>query len=188
MTKPWEATGGRGSTVRVFLAFTPPPAVRTGLMRWQAAARRAGVPGRYPKEAEWHLTLLFLGERSPQDLSDIGDTVSRHWPEYRPATCRFSRWLVLPHQRAPRVLAVTTPESSGTLDTLYRALNRDLGEDARPFRPHITLVRVNGPVPDLPLSAPVSWVPDRLTLYRSVLTPAGPQYRPLRTWLTTSSP
>ena len=82
-----------------------------------------------------------------------------------------------PNAVRPRVIWVGV-EPTSKLHAVHSRLHSHLrlAPERRDFHPHITLSRIkqiNGP-PVLPKPSRVSWTVDRVTLYKSELTPSGP--------------
>ena len=124
-------------TARLFLALSPPPAVRAALAahvqawRWPAEARR------YAPE-DWHLTLHFLGAVPRERIEALCAGLA---VPVVPFTLRLGLPL-----RWPQGLAVLLPDESPPLLRLHEQLGQavralGLSTDVRPYRPHVTLAR-----------------------------------------------
>ncbi len=165
--------------MRLFVAAELPDAVVRALARW--APRDDGLRAVAP--ASLHLTLAFLGERSPEQAEAAVGVVRAVAAPVAGLTLGAGRWLP---RRRPRVLAVEVVDSSGALGALQAAVVAGLGEavgfapERRTFLPHVTVARVRrggradaavGPAPEV---APFSVT--ALTLMRSHLSssPRGP--------------
>jgi RNA 2',3'-cyclic 3'-phosphodiesterase len=171
--------------LRLFFALWPDDPVRDALAR-SAAPLLEVCRGRRVAKRNYHLTLAFLGGVAAARLDEIRAAASTvrsapfsltmdchgHWPGPRVA------WLGC--RRPP-------PEADGLAQVLWRALE-PLGfrPDARPFRPHLTVLRVcrscdwAGPV------VPVDWPVREFVLVRSETLPAGPQYEVVDRWALTN--
>jgi RNA 2',3'-cyclic 3'-phosphodiesterase len=179
--------------VRLFVALDLPGAVRDGLGSW--GARELADPALRPVPAEnLHITLAFLGQRTPEEVEWATAAVE----ELAPA----APWIELldpvarPERGRARVLAV--PVASPAVERLQSELSEILiserlyEPEKRPFWPHVTIARVRAEgrgsrrpmavkkVPgELPAAARQACFCRRLTLYRSELQPSGARYVPL---------
>ena len=177
--------------MRIFLAVPVGErlrqAVTTGLDDW-----RARLPLAWTRPATWHLTLQFLGEWPDDRVQGlIRALADRDWP---PAfTIAPGDVGAFPHLQRPRVLFLQM-EGDGQAAALAREVRRTVTEvwpdgpqDDKPFRGHLTLARVKGPLtgserdllarlrlPDLP-PQPVADV----RLVASTLHRDGARYRDL---------
>ncbi|WP_116999861.1 RNA 2',3'-cyclic phosphodiesterase [Desertimonas flava] len=163
---------------RLFVAVWPTDEVVEAL----AAIHRKNQRGvRFVPPENWHVTLRFLGEASPEavaaalDGGTFGATTARLGPA---VDVMSERALVVPVAGVDDLAAVVTEQT------------RRLGEPPRKrFVGHVTIARVKAHVPmprclgDL-VSAefPVA----EIALVESRLRPEGPRYETLCTWPTTS--
>ena len=149
-----------------------------------------------------HITLVFIGERPEEEVEDIG-RAGLGAAEGLPApVVRPLRLVAVPHHRRPRLFALDIDDPEGRAAGVQRAVSGALEAaglhrpEARPFWPHVTLARVRGggrregapprraPGPERPLPLDPEALAaelrlDRVTLYRSRLSPAGARYEPL---------
>ena len=170
--------------MRLFVALELPADVRAALAAWAAAAAPAAVR-RVPAD-NMHVTLAFLGSRSPDDAAAVASLLSGL---ARPlGALRSAGALWLPPRR-PGVLTVALHAGEALAQLraeLVAALAAAVGFEAerRPFRPHVTVGRVPRdvridtrselePPPQLSFEAPA------LTLYRSHTARGGARYEPL---------
>ncbi len=183
-------------TVRVFVALDLPYPVKERLreiMADLASAIPSGV--RWVDPAGIHLTLKFLGDVEANRVNDLVGAMSVACNRFGESSVSLglSELGAFPNTRNPSVLWCGV---RGELDKLARlqglvdeALS-DLGFPAeqRPFRPHLTLGRVNRSVPQgqreligrevsraLPGGSTV-WAVNEIHLIRSVLTRQGAIY------------
>jgi RNA 2',3'-cyclic 3'-phosphodiesterase len=143
--------------LRIFIAHWPGEAVRTAIA--EHLARLSSLAGRSTATADWHLTMIFLGEREEATLANLVDTVaSLTWPRIALSfdtlgTFERARVLWLGASSVPASLEITRSALLGALE------QRDLlGSRPEPFVPHITLARQFPPGAELtPLSGAVPW-------------------------------
>jgi 2'-5' RNA ligase len=174
--------------------------VREQLAAWARAAvrnasRRSGdSPPRVLDAGLLHVTLCFLGNRPVGEIDSVGTRLASC--DGLPGELSVGAPLWLP-ARHPRALAVELHDEGGRLARLQAQVVRMLEEvsgwqagagrrassDAkarRSFHPHITVARLRrGAAPReriLPPTPPLAFVPSKLVLYRSWLSPEGASY------------
>jgi 2'-5' RNA ligase len=145
-----RAAGGRGRTVRAFIALPLPSDVLASLGDVQRALSRQTPHNtvRWVRPAGIHLTLKFLGETPLEQLGGIEaalGVVARNAPRFTFAVAGAG---CFPNPRRPRVVWVGTTDPLGRLARLQAAIEEALGSigippERRPFRPHLTVGRVN---------------------------------------------
>ena len=180
---------------RLFVALDLPADLRQGLVEWGDRELTDPALRRVPEEA-LHITLAFLGWRWERDIgraAEIVHGVSAGAPliELQPEPDAMP-----PGRKGPRLYALDAPSEGVT--ALQAGLEKELvaaglyEPEKRPFWSHVTVARVRkekrkpgryravrsppGPLPS-DLCEPFGGV--RVTLYRSVLQPAGAEYTPL---------
>jgi RNA 2',3'-cyclic 3'-phosphodiesterase len=156
---------------RLFVALDPPEPTREKVARWAEGAASSGL--RPVRREALHLTLAFLGDRSPAEVSRAIDIVGRADP--RPVEVVLAREPVPVPKRRPRLFALSAESGaavavqSGLADELTR---EGLVEpERRAFWPHLTVLRVRRGWDGKP---PPAWDGHafgavRVALYRSVL-------------------
>lgn len=181
--------------VRLFVALDLPAPLREGIQAWGRGA--LSDPALRPTSAQGlHITLAFLGwrwEREIPRLAEILHGVGAGAPSIRllPDPVAVPRG-----RRETRLFALDAP-SEEAVELQERLEERLVAArlyepEKRPFWSHVTVARVRrqkgerqrmmkvrtppGPIPEA-LRAPFLGV--RVTLYRSVLRPAGAEYTPL---------
>ncbi|MCX7250934.1 MAG: RNA 2',3'-cyclic phosphodiesterase [Burkholderiales bacterium] len=122
---------------RLFLALWPDAAVRAALREqalcwgWPDAARRYD-------EADWHLTLHFLGNLPPERLVGLRAGLAVDFEPFELVLDRAELW----HGIAVLTCDAVPPALQRLHAALGQALQRlGLAPDARPYRPHLTLAR-----------------------------------------------
>ncbi|HJV48619.1 MAG TPA: RNA 2',3'-cyclic phosphodiesterase [Geothrix sp.] len=170
-------------SLRLFFALPLPDEVCRILGRWQRS--QGGSARVWCRSEGLHLTLAYLGARSPDALPGLDDLghglATRHGP-FRLQTAGLGGF---PSGKAARILWLGL-EPCPDLDALVVDLRSALEAasepfDAKPFRPHLTLARFRRPLPieGLHPPAPMLIGADRLVLFES-----RPQegYVPLKSW------
>ena len=186
---------------RLFVALDLPDPVRAGLVAWQRVALRDPALRVIPPEA-LHVTLCFLAYQPEKDVERIAQIMCAIEPH--PVTIRFRPDPIAAPRGRPRLFALDAPSDGaaalqGELSDRLQA-GRFYKPEKRPFWSHVTVARVK---PEkrtpaerrgrrrgrpTPVSRPPTGLPDellepfsapRVTLYRSLLHPAGAEYAPL---------
>lgn len=144
-----------------------------------------GVPGvRWTNVDNQHVTLNFLGWVEARVLPEVTAAVDAAGRAHGPAPVSLSGLGAFPRARRARVLWAGIEDPQGLLPALAGDLGarlRSVGYEPedRPYTPHLTLARLKTPrpveLPDLPAS-PGPFTVDRVTLFRSRLSPSGARY------------
>jgi RNA 2',3'-cyclic 3'-phosphodiesterase len=138
-----------------------------------------------------HLTLHFLGQADAALEERVRDALAAPI-DVAPFDVSFDGIGIFPSHGSPRVLWLGVAAGLERLRRLYagfagRGLTHALPKrSGDPFTPHLTLARIRdraprpkiGEITRIPASAGPSRI-DRVTLYESRLSPAGPTYVPL---------
>ena len=155
------------------------------------------LPGRPIAPALWHLTLKFLGETSHEAVLRLsrGLDAAVLGPSFE---LGFASLGAFPRPEAARLLWLGCDEGDGPLTDLAAAVEgicQALGfePEARPFRPHLSLARLQ-PARDCRalLAARPAFAGrmrvEELRLYRSQLGQGGPRYSVLARWPLAGEP
>jgi len=156
---------------RLFVAVWPPDALLAQLR----ALPRPSVPGlRWTSEAQWHVTLRFLG---PIDDPADADAALRSLPVVAPVTARAGP-AVVPKGRSLLWVPVDgLDEVAAAVVSVTAKLG--LPPEPRPFRGHLTVARSKGNrslarVAGSPVEA--TWPVGEITLVESETHPDGARY------------
>ena len=137
-----------------------------------------------------HLTLHFLGDVDPEMISKIMQGCQKAVRIIAPMRLKFSGCGVFPNFRQPRVFWAGVKGGAKELTALHASLAEQLTVlglelDKRPFSPHLTLARIKflkkpGPLKQMVEQNSSEYVGDlevsKITVYKSELTPSGPEY------------
>lgn len=174
--------------VRLFVAVDVPAHVRSELLARLEPVRGA-VPGaRWSRPEGWHVTMKFIGWTPPERVPEVEAAVATVAASSRRFDTRITRTGAFPKPSRARVLWAGLDDGRGTFAQMVKMLDDPLSAfveaEKRPFTPHLTLARIAPPArvgSDL-LELPVGSEPfavEKLTLYRSHLSPKGATYEVL---------
>ena len=136
-------------TFRTFIAIELNQELQDSLRHLQDGLKRK-VP---PRSVRWvrpegiHLTLKFLGDVPSSRITNITQAVEAACHGFDVFTFELVGLGCFPNPRRPRVLWVGVREPVGVLAGLQKAVEQELAgmgfkPENRPFRPHLTLGRV----------------------------------------------
>jgi 2'-5' RNA ligase len=162
-------------SARLFVAAEIGEPDRAALVDWAREAVGDDRGMRVVAPEQVHLTLAFLGHRSPEEIPALGEVVASFADRPAPALRTAGALWLSP--RRPHVLTVGLEDPSGALARIHaavlEAMVREAGHEAerRAFRPHVTVARVRGRLRpfELPAPPPLEFEPSAVTLYRSRL-------------------
>ena len=171
--------------MRIFIALNLPQKVKDNLERSAGEFKALSTGGNFIPKDNYHLTLHFLGEVAPSDLTFVQSAMDgvRHLPAPELAVAQFT---VL---RASDVVCAKIRPSK-ELENLHDELGARLEQhgfevEHRAYRPHVTLIRKKSfaqPFSEVTKSVTVYNKPFAacdLTLFESVFTPKGVEYHEL---------
>jgi RNA 2',3'-cyclic 3'-phosphodiesterase len=178
--------------VRLFVAADLPAEVRAGLEAIQKALQSVLQPVRWTRTAGIHLTLKFMGEVAADRLGAIDAALRAAGLGVRPFRLEAAGVGTFPESGAPRVIWVGVRGDLEGLTVLREAIERSLSglgfsAEKRDYHPHLTLGRIQGPVPSgwrsrLARTANATagaFSVDEYVLFESRLGPRGPDYNAL---------
>ncbi len=181
--------GGEDTLVRTFVAVPVDAPVREAVARWQERLAAPGDGIKWVEPHNLHLTVAFLGDLEPEDVTRVQAAVARGSAGHPPITLHFGGFGVFPGWHAPRVLWIGAEEGAAELTALANSVAAALLDagfrlDERPYRPHLTVGRWRTPAGAERVRAAVAGKPsglpscriDRVDIMASRLTPRGPVY------------
>ena len=137
------------TTLRTFIAVELDEGLVGKLLDLQDRLRGQVAPRsiRWVRPEGIHLTLKFLGETRPDQLEAVKVALDQAVSEVAPFTFTVGGMGCFPNTRRPRVIWVGLYEPAGTLSRLRDAVESHVAPlgfptEKRPFRPHLTLGRV----------------------------------------------
>lgn len=180
--------------IRAFLAIELPDVLRTKLSLVQGELKKSGADVRWVPVGNIHLTLKFFGNVPDGEIEPLAQAARQEAADAAPFKLQVTAAGAFPSMKSPRVVWLGLGGDIVPLEQLYRRLEKAfailgyLPED-RAFSPHLTLGRVKSPsgrhrlAQMLEKLPPLNWPPFAVTevvLFRSVLSPQGSTYTPLK--------
>jgi len=139
-----------------------------------------------------HLTAKFLGDTDESLVESIREAITAVANGFQPINCTIDKIGGFPNLRRPRVIWAGL---TGEIDRLAeissameeKAATLGFAKENKKFKPHLTLGRVKDdrslgqlvPFIESYEVTPIEVLFDRLVLFKSTLTPAGPIYERL---------
>jgi len=174
------ATGASESAGRYFFAVWPEAQVQEAMFDW-ARSVQADAPARQVAGDNLHITLAFLGELAPPQVSAARRVgAETHWNGAALALDRIGYW------KRSRIVWAGSREGCASLSALAEDLRgrlRRLGFEIeeRPFVPHVTLYRKAHRKPRW-RRRQVEWRIDEFCLVESHLAADGARYSVVDRW------
>ena len=167
--------------IRLFVAYTLAPDERERISAWQHA-ELAGSRARIVPLEHLHFTIAFLGPRPREEIEPIAEVIRSATVGAGPMPLELSRY-----RETRSVGMLVFEDASGEATRVAETIQLGLEEigayrpEARPWLPHITVLRFRRPPrlhPELPVLGRVS--PSEAAAYHSLLRRDGAQYDVLR--------
>ena len=182
--------------MRLFVALPLPGDLIRALARVREALRSDGeaAGARFTRPEGIHLTLRFLGETEAGRLEEVATAFAAAVAGTGALSLRASGIGFFPDPRRPRVIWVGVEGEDARLQALALRCEEEarrlcFAPEARPFRPHLTLARVEGrsagqgsherlvaAAARLDTRELASWLAATACLFESVLRPGGALY------------
>lgn len=178
---------GSDTVERLFIAVP-----LTDRARDKIAAALPALPGRRVSPQNWHFTLRFLGDTERERRDQLALTL-RRTRLGRSFSIRFDGLGAFPRAKRARIIWLGVTDGARELVSLAEAVesavrHSDFSAEKRPFKPHLTLSRVEPPcaVADLLGSQPaldVIMPVTEITLVRSSLGSGPAKYEMVEKFL-----
>ncbi|NND82582.1 MAG: RNA 2',3'-cyclic phosphodiesterase [Gammaproteobacteria bacterium] len=170
--------------IRSFVALSIPQSMANAL--GDCAARMAyqdkSNAVRWVDQANYHLTLAFLGDQSEQDLESLADQLDQHVQNSEFEMC-VQHLSPFPESR-PKLIAAMIKRDPALLElhqqVISSIISANLKVEKRRFIPHITLGRFrhsrNHFAGGIPGTVDACGEVTELSIFESTLTPSGAEY------------
>ena len=180
--------------IRSFLAIELPEAIRNKIDEIQGDLKSSHADVRWVSPEKIHLTLKFFGNIEEARVESIIKAIENPVLNTPVFTVKVRRIGAFPHWKDPRVIWMGLIDERGILSPFQKELETELEgigfePEARAFRPHLTLGRVNSSRGKEGLIQKMEryqeedfgdFNVERIVLFKSDLRPAGPIYTLLR--------
>ncbi|MBI5267615.1 MAG: RNA 2',3'-cyclic phosphodiesterase [candidate division Zixibacteria bacterium] len=178
--------------IRLFIAWPLPHSIEQELGRIGFLLKQKGGRVSWVAPNNIHLTARFLGDTDEKLIPKIGALIDEVAATSKPVECALDRLGAFSDLKRPRVIWAGLGGNLQSLEIMADLLEQgaqELGfeKETKRFRPHLTLARVRDPhdLAGLMMAVqqfrvtPTPFVFDRLTLFKSTLTPSGSIYERL---------
>lgn len=183
--------------IRSFLAFELPSDIKKMVTHVSEDVRGSKLNVKWVKVDNIHLTVVFMGNISTEDVPAIREGIKKGCLGFDPFDISLKGLGVFPDTRRPRVLWLGLEGeiermSSFKKDLQERLKTFGIKEEKRSFKPHLTLGRFRKPNRGDPilegiisrykdLESPVCPL-EELVMFKSELKPEGAKYTRLESW------
>lgn len=164
-------------TLRLFFALPVPWPEAQEILHWR---QQLPCSGTWVHERDLHLTLAFLGQQSPERLTEL-QAMAKQLEEHTAFELRLDHlglW-------SDSLLHLAPSQPPMQLIRLQKALVEHLDRfglalEQRAYRPHLTLAR-HATWPTRAAAFSVAWRADRFALFSSNSAKIGPRYQQIGT-------
>jgi len=181
--------------LRTFLAIDLPSDMHSTIAQKQDGLKRE-LPGvNWVKSGNLHVTLKFLGDTPESKIDELKRVVATALEGFSPFMITLKGFGVFPNTRAPRTMWTDINSERSALEDLALQVDASvisLGfpEEAKPFRPHLTLARIKKDHREVGQAIEKSGIladpfifgqllVEHVTLFKSDLRPTGSVYTKL---------
>jgi len=183
--------------MRTFIAIELPQEIKDFLSRIQGQLKASGADVKWVEPKNIHLTLKFLGEINDEKQDAVTRIIGDVAEDKNPFSMRIYSIGAFPKINFPRVIWVGIEKGERETKEIAKELEGKLvkigiAKEDRPFSSHITIGRTRSAinreklVQDLKIlennfgEKNLEFLVNKITLYKSTLTPKGPIYEALK--------
>ncbi len=180
--------------MRTFIAIELDSEIRDYLAGIQEGLKKTGADVKWVQPQNIHLTLKFLGERDDKKIEKIKEILDAIVREKKCFAIRLFNIGAFPEIDSPRVIWVGIDKGDQETKTIAEELEDKISKigipkESRAFSSHITIGRVRSPHNRIALIKSLIELPeiehkefraDKITLFKSTLSPEGPTYDTLK--------
>jgi 2'-5' RNA ligase len=178
---------------RTFIAVELAPDIRARALEVIRSLQPVAGDVKWVEPDNMHWTLQFLGDVDDLEIPAICDAVAAAVSDVEPFEIIVRGAGAFPSADRPRTLWLGAGRGANEMSTLQSAIELGLESlgfrgEARRFRPHVTLGRAGKSAPPRELAEQLAeladfpagtMLVDEVTVFASLLTREGPEYRPL---------
>ena len=177
--------------IRAFVALELPDSVRETIRQEQRAIKRELPRARWTRPEGQHLTLKFLGETTPDQLTRLKVEIAAHTAGLAAVSVRLAGSGFFPSQRRPRVAWIGGRADGGVeaAEAVEIAATKvEFSPERRVWSLHLTQARLGRPWPRGAVERFLEWgcglvfapfTCREVVLFESELRPGGAVYTPL---------
>ena len=179
--------------MRAFLGLSLPEEIRESLRQLQRDLAASQADVKWVKPGNLHVTLKFLDEITEEQRRDVEVLLTRLADKEGTFALGVAEVGAFPSMSAPRVVWVGLSEGTETVARIAKTIEEagraiGLRREERPFAAHLTLGRLRSSrrrqelvrhLQHITWQPPAPWLVTSVTLYESVLSSSGPEYRVL---------
>ena len=180
---------------RVFIAVSLPENIKKKLLSCQKELN--GLPARWAKEDNLHITLIFLGYLKDEEVLQVSQITQDIVQKESPFSIKLKKILYGPPEKTPPRMIWVLGEKSKPLADLKNNLEKELLDtdglssirtEGREFSPHITLGRIKQwewqrldpeEMPEIEKDISLSFEVQSIELMESYLKRGGAEYATL---------
>jgi len=133
---------------RIFIAINLPKKVKKELSSFQL--KHSELPARWTKKENLHITLLFIGLATEEELKTISKTIKEGALKHTSFSLKFNKICYGPPNKMPPRMVWVMGKKSEELSKLHKELKNSLTSNLKSFKSdnriystHITLARIN---------------------------------------------
>jgi len=180
-------------TLRTFIAIELDPLIRQELAKLQKELNKSGADAKWVKPENIHLTLKFLGDTPINKIETINSILQEIANQFNSFEISLSQIGTFPKVDSPRVIWVDIIQGKEAVLKLAgeiedKFLQVGFPKEGRAFQAHVTIARIRSPLNKINLVKQIKEIKppqftqavDKLTFFKSTLTPQGPIYEILK--------
>lgn len=175
--------------MRLFIAIDISDQMRQELDRAQGALKKTGADVKWVSLNNIHITMKFLGETSDDVIDDVKNAMDNAARGMKKFEISLSEIGTFPGTGNPKVIWAGVGKNHEIIEDLASKIETEcekigFAKEDRPFKAHLTLGRTRSPknidllkkmIPEIKLREAAGYI-QNVVLYRSVLSPKGPEY------------
>jgi 2'-5' RNA ligase len=176
--------------MRAFIAIELTEEIKDKLKNIQNELKGSGADVKWVEPENIHLTLKFLGDIDEKKIEDIKRILEKISEKHSRFSIELSGIGAFPKISDPRVIWIGVEKGKEELSKIFLELEEQLcrlgfKREERGFSAHITIGRLRSPlnrprlieeIKKIDSFSPLSLSVNRISLFKSTLTPKGPIY------------